>query len=58
METVYRAIWKSRYKKLRISTFRIIRTTLYGDREKINNKLFLLNLRVDIRVDQIEVAVV
>ena len=32
-----------RYKKLRISTNQIIRAAWYGDQDKINYKLFLLN---------------
>ena len=40
METVYRVIWKPRYKKLGISTTFIIRTALYEDQEKINYKYF------------------
>ena len=39
METVYRVVWKLRYKQLEISTNHFIRTALYGDQEKINYEL-------------------
>ena len=51
MKTVYQVVWKRRYKKLGISMNHIIRTAIYGDQDKINQKLFLLNYRVHIRND-------
>ena len=41
--SVYRVVWKPRYGKLGITTDHNIRTALYGDQDKINYKLFLLN---------------
>ena len=43
METVYRFIWKLRYNKLGINIGHIIDIVLYGDQDKIDYELFLLN---------------
>ena len=52
METINRIVWRLRNKKYRIKPNHIIRNALYGDQDKINYELFLLNKRVHISLDK------